>query len=330
MLLLLLSIACLLLGAQAEFYPTTPVGALFNNYVALSMLDTGEVYAAGFQVSGGTVISSADMGATWSIIGTDATFQAGLYGIAVRRLGDGIARYMVVDADGGIFTFDGSSSWSNVQYVPGALVGVTIGSNGNAFVSGSGGIVYTSTSGTAYGTWTDVSPPMTPGLFLYDVNSLDGTNVIAVGAGGTIVYSSDAGSSWALATSGTGNAVYCISQLSLTLAMVAGENGYLAKSTNAGLTWTTMTAFPSTYTSRFHAISILSTSVAYVVASPSSGASGGRIYETFNGGASWALIQTTSSSLFSVSIYNSIYGIVGAAPGTAIYRLVPGTAPHLL
>eukprot|EP00975_Prorocentrum_lima_P033874 7114407-Prorocentrum_lima.AAC.1 len=67
--------------------------------------------------------------------------------------------------------------------------------------------------------------------------------------------------------------------------MIAGETGYLAKTTDGGATWTTMSAFSSSYTSRFHAISMLDSSVAYVVASPSSGSSGGVVYETLDGGS---------------------------------------------
>lgn len=228
-----ITFAALLLGLQlalvrGEFF-ATPVTPQFSNYVAVTWLEDGEALAAGYQVSGGAVIRSLDHGTTWTQIGSDSVFATGLYGIAARRLSDGVARYITVDADGGVYGYDGSS-WSNLAFVPTALVGVTIGSNGNSFVAGALGIIYSSSNSSSYTSWGDVSPPAAAGTFFYDISTVDGSNVIAVGASGSIYYTTDAGSSWQAASSGTTVTIYCISRADSSFAMVAGENGYIAKS----------------------------------------------------------------------------------------------------
>jgi photosystem II stability/assembly factor-like uncharacterized protein len=228
-----------------------------------------------------------------------------------------------VDIDGGIFSYSGTA-WSNLFYAPEALVGVSIGTNGNAFVAGSSSVILRASTADSFATWTTITPTSNSGNFLYDISTYDGTNVIAVGAEGTIYYSADSGDTWSLASSGGTKTIYCISHASANFAMIAGDTGYLAKTSDYGATWTTLTAFASTYTARYHAISVLTSQNAFVVASPSNSASGGLIYRTLDGGTTWQLQQTTTSALYSVSVYSLLHGVVGAAPGTAILTLVPG------
>eukprot|EP01031_Cornospumella_fuschlensis_P037075 gene37075-45002_t len=201
------------------------------------------------------------------------------------------------------------------------LFSAAIGSNGFAFNVGAGNIIRRSSYTASFSSWTTLSTDAAGALW-FDVSTVDGENVIVVGADGTVYYSSSSGTTWIAAESGTTNDIYCVNHASSssTFAMAAGALGYLAKTENGGSTWTTMTAFSSNYTARFRSISLLSTSEAYVAAYSATGASVGVIYRTLNGGIAWELIATVSDQVFSLSMLSSMYGVSGAATG--IFTLV--------
>jgi photosystem II stability/assembly factor-like uncharacterized protein len=139
--------------------------------------------------------------------------------------------------------------------------------------------------------------------------------VVAVGAGGTILYSSDSGSTWSTAVTTTTASIYSLSQYNTTHIMAAGDGSYVASSKNGGVTWTTRTVFSTANISiGLHSISLISSTEAYVAGQ------NGEVYKTTNFGYSWSLLATTNAKIYSLSFLNSMTAVAGA--GSAVYILV--------
>jgi photosystem II stability/assembly factor-like uncharacterized protein len=243
-----------------------------------------------------------------------------LYGLASKTVNN-IVYYLAVDENGYIYGAKGNGTqWSAVSSTIVGLNGVTIGSNGNAYVCGASARVYCSSYSTssAFATWTDVSPSLASDTF-YAVSTYDGINVIAVGGTGSIYYSSDSASTWTSASSGTTGIINCISHGSSSFAISAGQNSYVARTSDSGATWTIMSVFSaSTVFIRFQAVSVLSTSQAFVAGN------NGEIWRTLDGGTSWKRVTSTGSTLFSIGMYDLLTGVAGATAGSGVYTLVPG------
>jgi photosystem II stability/assembly factor-like uncharacterized protein len=290
------------------------------SYVAATWSSNGDVFAAG-QATSGRIIRSTDYGVTWTVVGS-TTGQ--VYGISSRTISSGSTYFIAVDYQRYTYVSNSTGTlWRTItSRAANILYGVTIGSNGNAYQVGVN-TARRSTSASNYDTWDTLTIGAT-GTW-YDVSSWDGINVIVVGSSGKIYFSTNSGNAWTAANSGTTNAIYCINHASASFAMVAGSNGFLAKTSTGGTSWTTMTGFPTTYTARFHSISLLSEVVAYVAAYPSDGITAiGLIYYTNNGGSSWSQIYSTDVQLYSLSMYTESYGVAGAASGTGVFSIVAG------
>jgi photosystem II stability/assembly factor-like uncharacterized protein len=290
------------------------------SYTAVTWPEDGTVLAAGGQTSG-VIIRSTDYGVTWSQVSKNVSFSP-IYGLASKTVG-GITYYIAVDDSAEIFTANGTGeAWKLATQVSGALYGVTIGLNGNAYISGgTSAQVYRASNSTKYKTWT-LKNPTTSGT-LYGISSYDGVNVIAVGSTNAgsprIYYSYASANSWSQTSStGASGVIYCVSHGNATFAMAAGQSAYIARTYNGGKTWSTMSVFSSTSTIiRYQALSVLSTSEAYVSGST------GQIYKTVNGGNSWSLLVSTRSTLTSLSMYSSSRGVAGVLTGGGLYALVP-------
>ena len=150
-------------------------------------------------------------------------------------------------------------------------------------------------------------------------STYDGVNVITVGDRGYIYYSSNRGTTWSRGTSGTVSTVYCVTHSSKLVAMVGGLNSFVARTEDGGATWRNMTIFSSSTVSvRFHAISMVSDSVAYV------SADNGEIYRTWNSGNTWTRIASFGKTLYSIAIYDTIKGVAGAISQSGFYTSVAG------
>lgn len=302
-------------------FSTAPMSQV--SYLAISWPENGTVIAVGGQ-SSGVIIRSVDDGVSWNQVATNLA-PTQLYGVASMIVNSVTYSIAVDDAAEVFLSSDSGLTWSLVRQFSGALYGVTIGSNGNAFVSGGTTTqVFRSSDTLGYSTWTSV-PPSSSGT-LYGISTFDGINVIAVGSSsgqGRIFYSTNAGNSgsWAQSTSvnlpTTGTIVYCVDHGSSLFAMAAGLNSYVAKTTDGGATWTRMTVFSSSVTIRYQAISVLGTQSAYVAGA------NGQIFRTLDGGSSWYMVANTGATLTSLAMKDFIHGVAGAIAGKGVYALVP-------
>lgn len=166
-----------------------PGPEVYDNFLAVTWPYDGTVLAAGYQVAAGNIIRSTDDGVTWTTVEPSSFSFGSLYGLYSKTISS-TTYYLAVDDNGNIYgsTGDGTT-WEELASVPTALFGVTIGSNGNAYVSGYNNKVYRSTESSAYATWTSVSPTISGINYINDVSTYDGTNVIIVGSRGKSKFS---------------------------------------------------------------------------------------------------------------------------------------------
>ena len=150
----------------------------------------------------------------------------------------------------------------------------------------------------------------------------DGRVVLAVGAGGTIVRSADAGASWATRAS---NTVFNLNDawwVSSSVAYAVGNSGTVLRSSDAGLTWTRLTNIPTSQ--NLFGTWWIGTTHGWAVGS------NGVILRTGDGGATWTSTNPTSSQLNSVSFADTSRGwavsetgvIVGTRDGGRSWYLV--------
>lgn len=314
--LLILLLPC---AGGSEWAKVTVPALQYNQIVTVGT----NAFAAGTASSSGAILKSSNYGATWTTVRSQLS---GFATIAARTLSNGVTYYIAVDNTRTVYVSSGTGeSWASIASKPGNTVfGTAIGINGMAFMVGNGRTnIRSSSNASAYATWTSLTTAA--GVWNWmDVSTLDGVNVIAVTSIGGIHYSFNSGSTWtAAASSGTSGFIYCVSHVSSTIAMAAGASGYIAKTSDGGVTWTTMTAFSNSNGAKFHDISMVSSTEAYVAASPDDGiASLGVIYGTSDGGSTWTLLATTDLQLYSLAMFSSTYGMAGTSSGSVIYALV--------
>lgn len=154
---------------------------------------------------------------------------------------------------------------------------------------------------------------VTAGLFAID--AADHSNVYAVGSSGTILTTTNGGTSWInrTAVSGTTRWLGGVDTVDASTAWAVGggpgpgEGGIIRKTTNGGAAWTSQTSPTSNVVLRN--VDAVSTSVAWVVGDA------GTILKTTDGGTTW-LSQTsgTTNSLYDVAAVDAnIAWTVGAA-----------------
>ncbi len=199
------------------------------------------------------------------------------------------------------------------------LTGVWGNSTSDVYAVGYGGTIFhyngtswsSQTSGTTnnlYGVWgTSVT-----------VDSVTTVYVFAVGASGTILYSSDDGSTWTSQTSGTTNNLYSVwvtSADSTVYVFVVGASGTILYSSDKGSTWTSMT---SNTTNTLYSVEGSGTSDVFAV-----GASGTILH--YNG-TSWSSQSSgTTKNLYGVWDYNSSNVFAVGASGTILYSTGSGS-----
>jgi photosystem II stability/assembly factor-like uncharacterized protein len=101
----------------------------------------------------------------------------------------------------------------------------------NAWAVGYPGIVHTSDGGT----WVTQVP--SPGGLLEDVTAVSPDVAWAVGSGGLILKTVDAGAHWVVQGSGVAVNLHKISAVSADVAWVVGDNGTILKTIDGGATW---------------------------------------------------------------------------------------------
>lgn len=114
---------------------------------------------------------------------------------------------------------------------------------------------------------------------------IDATNAVAVGNGGAVSISSDAGASFTPATTSASGSFTGIRADSPTSAFLFGSDGSIARSTNGGLSWNSLTV-----PFKLPILDVTSSSASRIYALTAGG-----IQRSHNGGASWVKLELGAS-----------------------------------
>jgi photosystem II stability/assembly factor-like uncharacterized protein len=189
-----------------------------------------------------------------------------------------------------------TATFRGVTQLPGTTVALAVGDNGDIFKTTN----YTASSAA----WTR---QYNSTLALRAVSAASATVAWVVGAGGTILYTSDAGLTWAAQTSGVTQSLNGVWAASTAAAWAVGDNGVIVYTADAGSTWTE-TAQSRSVNYALNAISGASTT-AFIAAD------GGNLadMDTSTGDLAWATTGTVAN----------LYG-VWAASSTAAWAVGVG------
>ena len=127
---------------------------------------------------------------------------------------------------------------------------------------------------------------------LRGVSAVDANTAWAVGFSGTILHTTNAGTTWTTQTSGTTNILNDVSAVDANTAFVVGDGGTILHTTNAGTTWTAQT---SGTTNVLIGVSAVDANTAFAVGT------GGTILHTTNAGTTWTT-QTSGTTGFLVGV----------------------------
>lgn len=289
------------------------------SYVSVNFWSSYDAIAVGNQFSGGAMIVTNDSGISWSTVSYNGTLGP-LYDVTSHKYSD-INYILSVDYNGNMYlSTDNATSFSNVfTNAFGALIGVSVGSNNEAYTCGQGNRIYKSSVSSNFSTWTTISTGIATGIF-YDISSYDGVNIITVTSSGSIYYSTDSASTWTKGTSSASSStvIYCVDHGSNSIAMAGGSNGYLSITYDNGATWSSITPFSSSVTIRFHSVTMLNSTEAFVAGS------NGEIWRTLDAGSNWQLEASTGDLLYSIGVWDTIIGVAGATSLSGVYTQVTG------
>lgn len=128
----------------------------------------------------------------------------------------------------------------------------------------------------------------------------DGRVALAVGDGGTIVRTADAGASWGSRSSNTAFSLHDVWWASSNIAYAVGNGGTVLRSIDAGLSWSRLTNIPTSQ--NLFGVWWVGTTHGWAVGS------NGVILRTGDGGATWTALNPTASQLNSVSFADTSRG----------------------
>ncbi len=160
------------------------------------------------------------------------------------------------------------------------------------------------------GTWTKANP-----VKIQPIADLahDGSLSIAVGQKGTLLKSTDFGTTWSPRLSNVNNSDFSTAAVKGSKALAGTSDGKLVYSTNSGDTWT-VASFSPVNTDAITSISIPSASEAWVLA-------GTKVYYSSNF-SSFTKVMDATQTLRGITVSAEAYGYIVGDAGTA-YRIQP-------
>ncbi len=163
-----------------------------------------------------------------------------------------------------------------------------------------------------------------PGGTLVDVTFVDASDVWAVGVGGAILHSTDAGATWSAQQSGTLAELDSVSFVDAQHGWVCGNSdllepgvGTLLATTDGGVSWTDST--PSGLGTALTNVSFVDAQHGWV------GTSSGHVLRTTDGGTSWASVRVGNSRRFlRVDFVDAAHGWAFNGDTGALWRTTDG------
>jgi photosystem II stability/assembly factor-like uncharacterized protein len=296
--------------------------------------------------NGGAILRSTDRGDTWQAQSSgvaeflnDVSFADALHGGAVTastilRTTDGGAlwtsqpslnfgsQFTIVYADtlhafiGGDWVSGGSPSRKSTDggltWSPGGILNFLVAS---WFVDSLNGFMISHDNQSLYvttdrgATWIQRWISNILATNYYAVVCLDTSAALAAGTGGTIIRTTDAGSTWLPVTSGTPSTLYGLAFPSVSTGFAVGDNGAILRSVNGGTSW----SIQSSGTPR-HLRAVAFANLVDGVAAGDSGT----LLRTTNGGSTWLPIATGRTESFLSVAHPTPSKIVVAGLGLVI------------
>ena len=148
---------------------------------------------------------------------------------------------------------------------------------------------------------------------MYQVDFVSATHGYAVGDAGTILATTNGGSTWTAQTSGSTAALLSVHFVSATTGWAVGSSGTILKTTNGGTTWTAQT---SGTTGTLNTVYFVSPTRGWAAGSSTSG----NILSTTDGGATWTMQAAgTINSISSLSFSSGGHGVAVGYDGTVLW-----------
>jgi photosystem II stability/assembly factor-like uncharacterized protein len=240
----------------------------------------------------GVIVKTTDGGATWDTIPHDITDQN-----IFLTLHFFDATHGLVAGFGLWSTSDGGLHWTAVTLPSGVeniqrfdfispTVGFAVGYNSSALI----------TTSDAGASWTNVSIPTSE--VCNGVNFFDAAHGVVVCDNGTILYTTNGGSSWTSATNndpGLGD-VLCVKMTSASMGYAGTLNGKILRTTDGGASWSvnldTAPINPVLLAATFYDIDFPTAQTGYAC-----GSLLGSIFKTTNGGGAVGIAELRDASL---------------------------------
>ena len=168
--------------------------------------------------------------------------------------------------------------------------------------------------------WTQLS--FTPSTILYAVYCINYDTVMAVGANGYIVRTTDGGTNWISVPSNTTNSLYSLSFINDSVGYACGMNGTVVKTTNYGQSWTNIGISTDL---NFYSLSFINNDTGWVAGGNSivymENGTKGILAKTINGGASWIVDSSYNANVTSVLFLDNDTGYIAISRSTYTNRL---------
>ncbi|MBC8145938.1 MAG: glycosyl hydrolase, partial [bacterium] len=169
--------------------------------------------------------------------------------------------------------------------------------------------------------WVIQNPFGTPTINgLHAVHFFDASVGMAVGDVGTILRTTDAGSTWVSQSSGTTSGLYGVSFLDASIGTIVGTSGTILRTTDAGATWVSQTSGTTDFLS---GVSLGNANTGVAVGFKEDFSSG-TLLRTTDGGSTWER-QSTVQLLNDVAFSDPLTATVVGNRGT-ILRTTDGGA----
>lgn len=151
------------------------------------------------------------------------------------------------------------------------------------------------------------------------IDAIDASTIVAVGRAGTIVRTSNGGTTWTVVPSSTTENLLSVFFVDGATGWIAGLNSTLLKSTDAGVTWTLVSIPVPT---DLRAIQFVSVARGYTSGGPGQGGAGERVFfTTTDGGDTWQP-QTMEYSMNGIAFVDADSGCV--IGGGAVWKTTDG------
>lgn len=219
----------------------------------------------------------------------------------------------VVGRDGTYrYSEDGGVTWQGADLPNPAQDYVTHIANTVFYAFGSGGAIYTDRNGPPF-SWVERESGTTAALRAAD----DGSLLLVVGDGGTMLGTTDRGETWTPVASGTTADLHAVVARGSKDWLVVGEGGLILKSTDNGQTWTPRA---SGTTATLYALDDVNSALRYLVVGEN-----GTLLETTDLGETWcAHALPTTADLYAVTVPAADEWFVAGAGGLMLRSQTQG------